>query len=163
MEHLQSFTPRKVLLLPSVEINGWQLKRYGILAKDRVFDSSTTIAALDAAIERLPKAGKLDDPSGNHGVGFQLIHFAEVAVVSPVFYWIWGSVIANTDQIKAQWENTNTFETGVKEVVGCVWELQILCFESQAWKETMLSGEGIPTENLSRYLERSLPSAEPAS
>lgn len=160
MEHLQQYSNRRVLALPRAEANGWQLKRYGILAKDKTFDSLISASALDAAIERLPAPGKLDDPNGNHGVGIQLVHFAEVAVVSPIFYWVWGSVLANTDQMRAQWENTSNFKTGVKEIVGCIWEIQILCFETQSWKETMLNGEGIPEDNLSLYLNSVLPTAE---
>ncbi len=148
-------------MLPTAEANGWQLKRYGILAKDRKFDSTAAVSALDSAIERLPIAGQLDDPEGNHGVGFQIVHFAEVAIVSPVFYWIWGSVLANTNQMRAQWGSTNTFKTGVKEVVGCVWEMEIICFETNSWKETMLGGIGEPADNLARHIERIIPPAEP--
>jgi len=160
VNHFQSYSPRKVLRLSAAEANGWQLKRYGVLAKDRQYDSSTVLSALDSAIERLPIAGQLDDPNGNHGVGFQIIHFAEVAVVSPVFYWVWGSVLANTNQMRAQWENTNKFATGVKEVVGCIWEMEIICFETNSWKENMLGNSGTPEVNLSRYLECVLPSAD---
>jgi len=160
VNHLQPFSPRKVFTLPIGQSNGWYLKRYGILAKESKYDSSAAVSALDYAIGRLPIAGRLDDSSGNHGVGFQIVHFAEVAVVSPVFYWIWGSVLANTNQMRAQWENTTTFTTGVKEVVGCVWEMEIICFETESWKEKMLGGGDAPDENLSRYLECYLPSAE---
>ena len=163
MEHLQPYASRSVFFLPTAEVNGWQLKQYVILAKDKVFDPLAASSALDAAAKRLPSPGKLSDPSGNHGVGIQLIHFAEVAVVSPVFYWLWGSVLANTHQMRAQWKNSSNFETGVKEVVGCVWEMEILCFEAQSWKDTMLKGTGNPENNLSQYLKSNFPSAEPIS
>lgn len=160
MSHLKQFTPRKILALPTAETVGWQLKRYGILADQKSFEPQVASSALAAAIERLPIARDISVPDGNHGVGIQLIHFAEVAVVSPVFYWVWGSVLANTDQMRAQWESLNRFETGVKEVVGCIWEMQILCFETQAWKDTMLGGKGAPKENLTDYLRQKFPSAE---
>ena len=160
MEHLQSYKPRRVLFLPIAEVNGWQLKQYVILAKDKPYEPLVASSALSAAAKRLPDPGKLTDPNGNHGVGIQLIHFAEVAVVSPIFYWLWGSVLANTHQMRAQWESSSEFETGVKEVVGCVWEMQILCFETQSWKDTMLKGTGKPESNLSLYLESSCPTAE---
>ena len=102
MNHLQPYTDRKVLVLPLAEVNGWKLKRYAILANDKTFDPIAASSSLDAAIERLPAAGNLEDPGGNHGIGIQLVHFAEAAVVSPVFYWVWGSVLANTHQMSAQ-------------------------------------------------------------
>jgi len=117
LDHLQPYVKRRVLALPVAQANGWQLKQYAILAKDRVFEQEVISAAIDAAIKELPPPGSLADPSGNHGVGIQLIHFAEVAVVSPVFYWLWGSVLANTHQMRAQWESSSKFETGAKEVV----------------------------------------------
>ncbi len=157
--HLQSFSSRQVFQLPIGESNGWRLKRYGIVAKDKHYDSSVVDSALEAAIDRLPIAGKLEDPDGNHGVGFQIVHFAEVAIVSPVFYWMWGSVLANAKQMRAQWSNTHTFETGVQEVVGCVWEMDIIAFETNAWKETMLRA-GEPANNLASYMARCIPSAE---
>jgi len=160
MDHFKPYQPRKIIKIPIVEANGWQLKRYAVFAKNKSLDEEVVSSASDAAIERLPDAGNLTDPDGNHGVGFQIIHFAEVAVVSPVFYWVWGSVLANTEQMRAQWDDSMNFESGVKEVVGCVWEMQIICFETQSWMTAMLGEEGPPTEKLSRYLENCFPSAE---
>lgn len=161
MNHFQPFFSRNVLILPTVERSGWRLKRYAVLSNGKEFDQKVISAALDSAIERLPKAGGLDDENGNHGVSFQIIHFAEVAVVSPVFYWQWGSVLANIQQMRAPWENSTKFDTGVKEVVGCIWEMQIVCFEIQAWTNTLLNNIGTPHDKLADYLERHLSSATP--
>ena len=108
---------------------------------------------------RLPQAGNLGAPGGNHGVGFQLVHFAEVAVVSPVFYWMWGTVLANIQQMRAQWETPTDFEDGVNEVVGCIWELEIITFEVQSWKTTMLSETGPPDLRLQHYLAQHCPTS----
>ena len=149
MQHLQPFKPRRVLALPTAHTDGWQLKRYAILADNKNYDPSIAASALDAAITRLPTAGRLEDPDGNHGIGFQIVHFAQVAVVSPVFYWMWGSVLANTEQMRAPWNNPTVFKTGVPEVVGCLWEMQIVAFESRSWRQTILNGN---TDQLPRYL-----------
>ena len=161
MEHLQSYQSRTIVTLPIAQRNGWQLKRYGILSKDRKLDSQTVSLALDYALERLPVAGKLGDVDGNHGVGFQIVHFAEVAIVSPVFYWMWGSVLANVEQMRAHWSDTVKFETGVEEVVGCVWEMEVVCFEVNSWKNTMLVDRDTPSDRLTNYLKQYLPSSEP--
>ena len=158
MNHLQYFQARKVICLPMAEKDGWQLKRYAILAGNRKFNEKIALASLDAALARLPKAEKLESPDGNHGVGFQIVHFAEVAVVSPIFYWIWGSVLANTHQMRAQWDTPTKFEEGVTEVVGCIWELEIVTFEVETWKEIMLNGKDTPEQRLLRYLNHPFPS-----
>lgn len=156
MEHLQKFRTREVLSLPVVSDQGWQLKRYAILADGREFADHIAAAASAEAIKRLPDAGRLNDEAGNHGVGFQIVHFAEVAVVSPVFYWQWGSVLASIQQMRAQWETPTAFGDGVREVVGCVWEMDVVSFEVDAWKTTLLNDVGTPEERLAAYLEQRL-------
>lgn len=157
MHHLQPFRPRDVVSLPLAEKSGWRLKRYAILADDRKLNHKVISAALDKALQRLPQAGKLSDQDGNHGIGFQIVHFAEVAVVSPVFYWQWGSVLANIPQMRAPWDAPTEFDTGVKEVVGCVWEMEIISFEVNAWATTLLGNTGTISEKLKCYFAHHFP------
>ena len=156
MEHLQPFNPRSVLSFPMVRDHGWSLKRYAILSEGREFDNDVASAALTEAFNRLPDAGSLADEAGNQGVGFQIIHFAQTAVVSPVFYWQWGSVLANVAQMRAKWEAPTVFGDGVDEVVGCVWEMEVVCFEVSVWKGTVLNDVGSSKERLSAYLGQRL-------
>lgn len=154
MSHLQQFRARNVLPLPTLEDRGWQLKRYAILADGRAYDETIVSAAGTEALRRLPKAGRLEDAAGNHGIGFQIVHFAEGAVVSPVFYWLWGSVLANVHQMRASWQQPTIFEDGVKDFVGCIWEMDVVSFEVDAWKTTLLNNAGHPGERLATYLAR---------
>ncbi len=154
MNHLQQFCSRSVLSLPIVRDDGWQLKQYAIFADGRTFDESIASAAGAEAIKRLPAVGSLLDEAGNHGVGFQIVHFAQVAVFSPVFYWQWGNVLAKIEHMRAKWETPTEFEDHVKEVVGCVWEMDVVSFEISAWKATVLNDVGAPAERLATYLEQ---------
>lgn len=153
MSSLQPYRPRPVLNLPHVESSGWHLKRYAILADGRAFDEAIVAAAAEEALRRLPNAGSLNDETGNQGVAFQIVHFAEVAVVSPVFYWQWGSVLAHLDQMRASWNAPSQFEDGVKEVVGCIWEMNIVQFEVGAWANQLLGGKKSTTDGLNAYLQ----------
>ena len=112
MKHLMPFEPRTVLSLPVAERDGWRLKQYAVVSDGRAHDQKVHSAAFDAAMRQLPDAGALADADGNHGIGFQIVHFAEVAVVSPVFYWQWGSVLANVDQMRAPWNSPTDFGPG---------------------------------------------------
>ncbi len=154
MNNLQTYRPRPVLALPAVAKRGWRLKRYAILAGRRVFDDAVAAAASEEALKRLPVAGALEDEGGNQGVAFQIVHFADVAVVSPVFYWQWGSVLAHLDQMRASWETPTHFEDGVREVVGCVWEMKIVQFEVEAWTRQLLDGTQSATDGLTAYLRQ---------
>lgn len=159
MEHLKPFQERAVLRLEPIIEQAWQLKRYAILAEGRAFDQEVATAATTEALKRLPKAGSLADVAANHGIGFQIIHFAETAVVSPVFYWQWGSVLAKPFQIKAHWDDPIIFKDGVDEIVGCVWEMNIVRHEVEAWAATMLGHSQKPVEQLSDYLNAYVESA----
>lgn len=152
MNQFQSFRPLPTLPLPTIKQNGWQIKRYAILGDEKSFDEDIASSATNEAIKRLPQAGNIKDEIINHGIGFQIIHFAQVAVVSPVFFWQWGSVLANIPQLRAQWKNPTAFGDGKPEVSGCIWEMEIVAFEVNAWKNTMLSDEANLTGNLADYL-----------
>lgn len=152
MDHFQAFQARPIRSLPLAGQRGWRLKRYAVLSEGRSVDDDVVSAATAEACLRLPPAGALEDESSNHGVGFQIIHFAQVAVVSPVFYWQWGSVLGSIDQMRAQWQAPCTFQDGVAEVVGCIWEMEIVAFEVAAWKSAMLTGQGRPEDRLDAYL-----------
>lgn len=78
----------------------------------------------------------------------------QVAVVSPVFYWQWGNVLAKIEHMRAKWETPTEFEDHVKEVVGCIWEMDVVSFEINAWKATVLNDVGSPAERLATYLEQ---------
>jgi hypothetical protein len=69
-----------LLALPVVENRGWHLKRYAIIASGKAFDETIANIAAEEALIRLPKAGALDDETGNQAVAFQIVHFAEVAI-----------------------------------------------------------------------------------
>jgi hypothetical protein len=120
MDHLQRFCPRNVLLLPIFTDGAWQLKGYAIRAKDRVFDEIIATAAGTEALKRLPEAGVLMDRTGNHAVGFQIVHFAEVAIVSPLFYWPWGSFLAKIAQTCTLGDALRGFRRGNNSIIGCV-------------------------------------------
>lgn len=153
MSSLQPFRPRPFFALPHVKSNGWHLKRYAIIADGRLFDETIAAVAAEEAMRRLPKAGSLNDETGNQGVAFQIVHFAQVAVVSPIFYWQWGSVLAHLHQMRASWDAPTQFGDGVKEVVGCIWEMNIVHFKVGAWANQLLGGVKSTADGLTSYLK----------
>lgn len=154
MHHLAPFQRREIRALELARTDGWRLKRYAIVADSRVFDPSAVEAATQAAFDRLPPAGTLDDANGNHGVGLQIFHFAdEIPLVSPVFYWKWGSVLFNSHQMRSYSESPYKIVDGVREVVGCIWEMELVDFEVRAWRDMVLAGGADPGARVARYLD----------
>lgn len=154
MEHLKQFCSRSALSLPTMKDQGWLLKQYAIFAEGKNFDNNISSSARIEAIKRLPDAGSLMDGTGNHGVGFQIIHFGKTAVMSPVFYWQWGNVLAKIEHMRARWEAPTIFGDGEAGIVGCIWEMNIVSFEVNAWKNTLLNNDGTQTKRLAAYLEQ---------
>lgn len=153
MHRLHPFRPRPAFALSPVESGGWHLKRYAILAEGRAYDDDIVRAATQEALRRLPEAGSLLDETGNQGVAFQIVHFAQVAVVSPVFYWQWGSVLAHLEQMRASWDSPTDFADGAREVVGCIWEMDIVRFEIETWTKHLLGGSQSAKDGLTAYLQ----------
>lgn len=154
MQHLERYRTRETRVLGLANGNGWRLKRYVIVAPDRRFDATAVEAATKAALVRLPPAGTLDDADSNHGIGVQIFHFAEqVPLTSHVFYWKWGSVLFNSHQMRSYSEEPYEIVDGVSDVVGCVWEMELVNFEVQAWRDIVLSGGANPVSSVAQYLE----------
>ena len=154
MDHLQKFCPRNVLLLPIFTDGAWQLKGYAISAKDRVFAEIIATAARTEALKRLPEAGVLMDRTGNHAVGFQIVHFAEDAIVSPLFYWQWGSVPAKIPQSCTLGDPPRGGRRGNNSIIGCVWEMKLVSFEMNAWRAAPLNEGGTLSDRLALYLKQ---------
>lgn len=156
MEHFKPFERREVSALSVFHKAGWRLKRYTIRAPNRSLDDAAVAAASDAALARLPTAGGLGDAEGNHGVGFQIFHFSEqIPLVSPMFYWKWGSVLSNAHQIRSYSDTPYALVDGAGEVIGCLWEMEIVAQEIRAWRDTMLAPGGHPSDRLRDYLATS--------
>ena len=79
-------------------------------------------------------------------------------MISPVFYWAWESVLAKLPQLRAEWSAPTVFGEGAEAAVGCVWEMQIVAHETQAWVDAMLGGRSA-AEGSTRYLAASAPGA----
>ncbi|MEM9348649.1 MAG: hypothetical protein AAGA47_00175 [Pseudomonadota bacterium] len=151
--HLAPYKHRQTHNLSLASGKGWQLKRYAIVAKGRVLSETAVKAATNAAFDRLPEAGTLDKPEGNHGIGFQLFHFSEqIPLVSPVFYWMWGSVLSNALQMRSYSEAPYKLVDGVAEVVGCIWEMEIVQHEINAWRDLVLNDGQEPQQRVRAYL-----------
>lgn len=153
MHHLAPFRRRKISALDPARGEGWHLKRYAILAESRVFDPAAVDVATQAALKRLPPAGALNDADNNHGVGVQLFHFSEeIPLVSPVFYWRWGSVLFNAHQLRSYSETPYEIVDGVRDVVGCIWEMELVSFEVRSWRDIVLTEGAEPAKRIEQYL-----------
>ncbi|MBX3381232.1 MAG: hypothetical protein KF805_14145 [Phycisphaeraceae bacterium] len=134
-EDLARYAPRPVAVLPAVSIDGWKLKPYRVLGREADRDAPLDEPAIDAILTELPEDAQAP---GRPGLGFIIEHLA-----TPLDYLV-----------LAWWQNKNEMITRIfiREAGApwrlstggesfCVWDLDIMWFERNAFIRTMLAFE----------------------
>jgi hypothetical protein len=145
---MQPFSPRPTLLLDPIVREGWRLKQYSIVFGDSAFNRLRFDSGLTAALAELPAPAIAPD---RPGVGFVILHQGR-----------------DIDYIVLAWwdrENELPLRVFVRERVAgkpwrpargsesvCVWDLQVLAAERDAYVETVMGG-GV--DGVDAYLARS--------
>jgi len=142
------YVPRRVKPRPVVSVNGYRLKPYEIYYAE---DGKIRLQEPDlkSLISQCLPAS--DDPL-NHGVGFVMVHFARDGQYLLLSRWYGGNMLKHDlfeiKQMADGWQSTSLKSTGI---VACVWELQVVTFERQAWVNTAMA-EGGTECSYDRYL-----------
>jgi len=132
-----------VSVLPSFLLDGWKLKPYRVLGREADRDAPLDDAELQVILDYLPDPA---EAPGRPGLGFIIEHLA-----NPIDY-----------TVLCWWQNKNEMITRifVREAGGpwrptkgnesfCVWDLDIMWFERNAFIRTMLS---MPAHDPAAYL-----------
>ncbi len=130
-------------MLPLVQSETWQLKPYRILG--RTYDGAPTLdqAAIDLIASDLPDPASL---SHCPGLGFVIEHLATPVDYLVLCWWQNKNEIITRIYIRgagAAWRPTDGNESF------CVWDLDIMWFERNAFIRTMLS---FPVHDPAAYL-----------
>lgn len=128
--------------------DGWDLKRYAVIAGSRPLDESGLEEGLRLATGHLPRPPVAD---GRLGVGFVIAHQGATGDYVVLAWWDNENELPVRVLVRrpgGQWRNAETTESV------CVWDLEIIWHERQAWVETVLA-TGDPTER-NTYLSRAL-------
>jgi hypothetical protein len=134
------YTPRRTKARAVVAVNGYRLKPYEMYF-DENSGHSITDDELKSFIGQCLPAGS-NDPL-EHGVGFAIIHFARDGNYLLLSRWYGGNMLKHDlfemKQSPAGWQTASLQSTGI---VACVWELQVIAFERQAWVCTAMAKGG---------------------
>jgi len=118
-------------------VKGWTIKRYGIAYGDAPVDWSGFVPALSLAEAALPMP---DVESGRPGLGFVIAHQGRTGDYLVLAWWdhenelplrIW----VRRDRAEA-WRPAEHGESV------CVWDLEVIWAERQAWVEAMMAPPG---------------------
>lgn len=143
------FRPRVITALPAVDVDGFHLKRYAVAPAGSAFDETRFSGAVDGLTASLPQ---VDIARGCPGAGFLILHqgvTGDYAILSwwdrenelPTHVWI------RQGQVWAPARDAESF---------CVWDLELIWFERNAWIETVLSGMSLD-DGLARYRRHIFP------
>ncbi|MEU5696360.1 hypothetical protein [Actinosynnema sp. NPDC020468] len=133
-----TYSPRLVKALPPLDVHGRTLKVYGMFAEP---ERAATLPEPEWL--RRQAASVLTGPleEGDHPVGFLILHYGmdgDYLLVSQWYdanmikHWVRGSVVDAAGD--------TTFEPlEQRDLVACVWELEVMRFERDAWVKTVLA------------------------
>ena len=143
------YRPRHVRFIRREDVEGWQLKLYGIAVNGQEPRPEFVEATRDLAAQVLPQPPAGED---RYGVGFAIAHDARSVGIALVYFWKSENELHQRIYVSPK-EDPAAFTQVENQPAGCVWELEVVNFERLAWLEDVLSNPAGP--DLDAYLERS--------
>jgi hypothetical protein len=146
-----TYTPRLVKALPPVQASGRVLKAYGMFAEP---ERAASLPEPEWLGQRA--AAVLSEPAGegDHPVGFLIMHYGaegDYLLVSQWYdanmlkHWVRGTPLGAADSAEfAPLEQ--------QALIACVWELEVIRFERDAWVNTVLAHGRLDESSLGAYL-----------
>lgn len=147
----EPYSPRPIRFMELWQESGWQIKIYGI-AYDRELPRAELLdAAKNVARERL---AQVPSDMSTYGVGFLGVH--DGRGVNFVFLDWWAEENELHHHVYVSPKDRPSAFTYVTPsgLTACVWDLRVMCFERQAWLDSVLKNPHGP--NLGMYLESRL-------
>jgi hypothetical protein len=146
----EPFAPRERRFEQVVELVGYRLKLYTVRYAERELSSEARDYALSAAAPLLPQPACTDS---RPGVGFAIHHAGRGMDFFVLAWWdeeneLCTRVLARTQSDVREWREVRY------HTVGCVWDLEIVAFERDAYVATVLANAGEPV--LDAYLRARL-------
>jgi hypothetical protein len=148
---IEPYNPRPIRFLELWEESGWRMKIYGISYNRDLPRRELIEAAKNAARDRLPQPAITQ---GRYGAGFLGIHDGRGANFVFVDWWAEENELHHHVYISPSGQPQQLKYTAPADPQACVWDLRVLCFERQAWLDTVLANpSGV---DLEAYLMRRL-------
>lgn len=151
MRLCEPYAPRPVRPLGVFEHDGWRLKVYGIAYQGQRPSQSLVSAAERIAAETLPFPSEIE---GRYGCGFLGVHEGRGHDFIFVDWWEDENELHHHVFIAPTGEPDQLRDATATGVSACVWDLAVICFERQAWLETVLTNPAGP--DLEAYMGRVL-------
>lgn len=147
------YLPRWVEAKGMIAVNGYRLKPYSMhiaMHESKRMLSSQELQGL------LRKCLSTSADPMDHGVGFAIVHYARDGDYLLVSRWYGGNMLKHElfriSHTRQGWRAVPLRSTNI---VACVWELQVITFERQAWVYTAMAKGGTEV-SFDMYLKTTL-------
>jgi len=145
----EPFARREVRFLELWQPTGWSIKIYGLTHPRRAMPGGEFLAAVKMLAA--PLLGSVA-PQDHHGAGFFILHAARKANFILLDHWTGENTIRQNAYTSTFDEPEAFTDMTASRLVACVWELQVLSFERQAWLDAVLANPAGP--DLDAYLDQ---------
>lgn len=146
-----TYSPRLVKACPPLEVCGRALKVYSIFAEPERY---ATLPAPEWL--RQQAASVLPEPlqEGDHPVGFLILHYGVDGSYLLVSQWYDANMLKHWVRGSAAGTGGDTSFTPLaqRDLIACVWELEVIKFERDAWVNTVLARGRLDQASLDAYL-----------
>src|SRR5262245_19618913 len=152
---MQPYTPRPIRPLGLLPHAGWRLKLYGITFGPGPLDRPRFEPGVALALAALPAPAVAD---GRPGVGFLILHQGRTGDYAVLGWW------GNENELPLRVFVRPPGVAGWRPAQGgesaCVWDLQVVAFERDAYVETVLASDD-PADPVVAYLGRQFSTPSP--
>jgi hypothetical protein len=146
-----TYSPRLVKALPPLEVCGRVLKVYGMFAEP---ERSAILPAPEWLQQQAASVLGQHPRPGDHPVGFLILHYGmdgDYLLVSQWYdannlkHWVRGLAVDAKG-------STTVVPLGQGDLVACVWEIEVIKFERDAWVNTVLARGRLDRTSVEAYL-----------
>jgi len=143
---VEPYAPRPIAFHGVIGHEGWKLKLYTILYGSAPLREEAFAAGVGMALHALPSPAVID---GRPGVATLLAHQGKTGWYVVLAWWDQDNELPLRVFVHPAGEGSWR-PAGERESV-CVWDLEVLGFERDAWVRTVMSGQG--TAGVPAYLD----------
>jgi len=133
---VEPYAPRRIQRHETRALGAWRIKVYSVRAGARPMDWAGFAAGMDAALGELPDP---DGARGCPGLGFLIAHQGRTGDYAVIAWWDRENELPLRVFVRRGGEAWRPAR-GDESI--CVWDLEILWAERQAWVATMLTPGG---------------------
>lgn len=145
---IEPYSPRQILRLPLLKAASWDLKQYAVVYGQSRFNNGQFREGLSLALSVLPAPACTND---RLGVGFIIFHQGKTMDYVVLAWWDRENELPL--RVFVSERNSHAWRRAQGSESICVWDLEIIWRERNAFVETIL-GRRVPSPR-DRYLETS--------